>query len=85
MGLGVHGRSSVGEGDGRERRQEEGMDAMDRERGAELPARWLLCVGKPERKKAWGRRRLMAAGKTIGVGVENDQVQGKGSVFIEKP
>jgi hypothetical protein len=44
---------------------------MDRERGAVLPARWLLCVEKPERKKAWGRRRLVAAGNTIGVGVQN--------------
>jgi hypothetical protein len=82
VGLGVHGRSSVGEGDGRERRQEEGMDAMDRERGAELPARWLLCVGKPERKKAWGRRRLMAAGKTIGVGVQNSPSVGREGCYL---
>jgi hypothetical protein len=32
VGLGVHGRSSVGEGDGRERRQGEEEDSVGRER-----------------------------------------------------
>jgi hypothetical protein len=35
----------------------------------------VASVGNPGRKMAWGgRERLLAAGKKIGVGVENDQV-----------
>jgi hypothetical protein len=42
--------------------------------------------GRRRKESVGGRRRLLvAAGKMIGVGVENDQVQGKGSIFIEKP
>jgi hypothetical protein len=40
--------------------------------GAHVLAGDGAVVGKPERKKAWGRRRLLvAAGKTKGVGVQN--------------
>jgi hypothetical protein len=59
--------------------------------GEELERRWRpwrgLRAGEEDSTEETAGRREKGSGdwKRIGVGVENYQVQGKGSVFIEKP
>jgi hypothetical protein len=61
-----------------------GGHGWSRETRAHGAGRASLVAVAAVKKKRQGRKKV-AAGKNGGVGVQNCQGQGKGSIFIEKP